>query len=162
MQYKQWLFAEETVIFQTAQGSVYKFHNQRSVRFKVKHQFHDPADTGFKQESNLTVFVDPEFAREIGMWNSSSAGKKRLVLADNRVFLLSMNPSLQKHGLDKIIHNPSYVLEPEVGKSPLELWDRDTTAWPWAKPGMAVFAGNHPGSPVTQIGGLGFPVQDGI
>lgn len=77
MQYKEWLLSEE-IVFQTEKGSIYRFDGQKSVRYKTPHDFHDKKDTGIKQQSEITVFVDPEVSREIGMWGTVSSSKNVL------------------------------------------------------------------------------------
>lgn len=150
LNFKMWLEGSE-IVFQTAQGSIYKFDGKKTVRFKTPHQGHLPTDVGVKQASELTIFVDPQFAREVGMWQTSSAQKKRLILWEGKVVLLSLNPKTQQHGKDRIIGNPGYVLTPAVGLSPLELWDRDTHQWSWSSPGLEVFSGSHPGNAIVKI-----------
>src|SRR4051812_27104418 len=86
LKFSKWLINEE-VLFQTEQGSVYKFDGTKSVRFKSHHQFHPSVDKGLKNSSVLTVFISPELANEIGMWQTSNATKKRIVLIDNKVIL---------------------------------------------------------------------------
>lgn len=148
MEFKTWLLSEE-IAFQTAKGSSYVFSNGRTFRTKAAHVGHYPDDVGKKQQSEKTVFISPDLAREIGMWQTSSSTKKRVVLFGDRLFLLSI--SKEKHGLDKIYADNRLSLQPEIGLSPLELWQRDEYPWTWLKQGMEVFAGTHPGNAITQI-----------
>lgn len=145
------LLLSEEITFQTAKGSIYRFSGQKTVRHKTPHEFHDAGDVGLKEPSEMTVFINAETAREIGFWGGLSASKKRIVLVNDEVYLLSWNNIQNKHGLDKIIGNKKYVLQPQIGLSPLELWEKDTFQWPWVKPNMLVFKKSHPGNPITKI-----------
>ena len=149
MDFKNWLLSETT--FQTSQGSVYTLSGNQTTRLKSLHAFHDKGDVGLKRKSDLTVYIDPELAREIGMWGTSSFEKRRIVLANGKVHLLSLNPKSNEHGLDRLIHNPDYTTEPKIGLAPLELWDRDTFPWKWNKPGLLVFKASHPGNPIVKF-----------
>jgi hypothetical protein len=148
--FSEWL--NESITFTTAKGSVYKFSNGRSQRNKSTHQYHDIKDQGEKEISDRTVFVEQGFAREVGMWGTSSAKKKRVILYDGKIFLVSWNDKAGKHGLDKNIGDNSFVNEPKVGLCPLELWIVDQTEWPWFKQGMEIYKNSHPGNEITQIG----------
>ncbi len=149
MRFKQ-LF-ETGVVFQTDKGSVYQFANGRTIRNKSVHEFHPINDQGMKPQSDMTVFIDPMLAREIGMWQTSSADKKRIILMNNHVTLVSLNPTQQRHGIDKVTGNSSYTTMPKNGLCPLELFQRDQTNWPWMKAGMQVFSGSHPGNAIVKL-----------
>jgi len=155
--YKEWVFLFEETGFQTDKGSVYRFDGNRTVRYKTSHMFHDQNDVGLKKISDLTVFIDVQTAKEIGMWGSTNAAKKRIVLHNNNIYLLSWNDHAMFFGMDKIIGNNQYILEPKIGLCPLELWDRDTHNWEWVKPGLQIFKKSHPGSPIIKIGNIDFP-----
>jgi hypothetical protein len=150
MTFKNWL-NEDSSTFTTSRGSTYEFDAGRSRRNKSLHQYHDISDVGMKEISDRTVFIDQQFAREIGMWGSSSAEKKRIVLAAGKVYLLSWNAAAGKHGMDKIISTNAFSTIPVVGKCPLELWKKDMTPWPWLSSGMEVYRDSHPGSPISQV-----------
>jgi hypothetical protein len=126
--------------FTTAQGSTYEFGEGRTTRTKSQHQFHDPKDVGKKQRSDSTVFVDPEFSQEIGMWNTLEAEGKRIVEKDGKLILTSINPQTGKRGKDG---EGAFTTNPEVGRNPVELWGK-------SKEGF--WKGNHPGNPITSIG----------
>ncbi len=150
--FRNWITENtNTVTFTTSKGSVYHFSSGRSQRNKADHQYHDPKDIGTKEISDRTVFVQQQFAREIGMWGASSGQKKRLVLAEGKVYLLSWNEVAGKHGLDKLISDNSFSVTPAVGLCPLELWNKDISPWTWIKPGMDVYKSSHPGNQIIKI-----------
>ena len=146
--FSQWLNESS---FKTSKGSVYKFSNGKSQRNKSVHSYHDRGDSGEKPISERTVFINPKLAQEIGMWGSSSAPKKRIILFQGKIYLLSLNERSQAHGQDKIYADNSFVNEPEIGLCPLELWKLDVTKWPWSKAGMEVYKDSHPGNDITEI-----------
>lgn len=136
---------EKAVYFQTEQGSTYKMVGGSTVRFKTPHFGHDPKDQGVKQASDLTVFIDTEFAREIGMWQTSSAPKRRVLFNGDRLMLVSINYS-GEWALDRIhATNTSFVTKPMLGLSPLELWHKDQLK------SYVAYKGTHPGSKIVKI-----------
>lgn len=137
--------------FMTAKGSTYQFDRGRSKRNKVKHDFHEPGDVGEKEISDKTIFVNSDVASEIGWWGQSNAAQKRLILADNKVWLISWNQNEKRMGMDRIEGDNSYALFPEVGKNPLELWHLDKEPYPWRQPGMEVYKKSHPGTPIVKM-----------
>lgn len=151
MNFSMWLETIETT-FVTAGGSSYVFDSGQTVRTKALHPFHHSSDVGVKPRSDLTVFVDPSFGSEVGMWGTSSASGKRVVLDRGRVILISWNERAGKHGLDKVYGDTSFVENPVVGKSPLELWKPDARVYPWRTPSMKVYASWHPGTAIVRVG----------
>lgn len=149
MRFKQ--FIEAGIGFQTDKGSVYQFLDGKTIRNKSVHEFHPIDDHGVKPQSDMTVFIDPILAREIGMWQTSSAEKKRIILMNNHITLVSLNAIQQRHGIDKISGNSSYSMMPKNGLCPLELFQRDQMNWPWKKAGMQVFSGSHPGNKIVKL-----------
>jgi hypothetical protein len=141
----------EKASFITSKGSTYDFEDGRTQRTKSLHEQHNPKDVGVKERSSHTVFVSPEFAREVGMWQTSSASKKRLVVAGDKVYLLSWNEGRNDFGLDKIIGDNSFKTSPSVGVAPLEFWKPDEKTYSWLKPGMKVYSGSHPGNDIVKI-----------
>lgn len=126
--------------FTTAQGSTYEIDERgRTTRTKSQHIGHDPNDVGEKRPSERTFYIDPEDARRVGMWGSSSAGGKRIIVRGDEAVLVSINPQTGKHGQDERI---KLHRQPAVGLSPLELWGKNRKGW-WRE--------NHPGSPITEI-----------
>jgi hypothetical protein len=128
------------VTFKTSQGSLYHFGDGYTTRLKTPHEGHDAKDVGLKRPSDHTVFVDPDFAREIGMWQTSSASGKRVVLGnDGHVHLVSVNPKTGTHGRDG---KGKFSLQPQVGMAPVEVWDKNDKGW---------FRANHPGNPISEL-----------
>lgn len=148
------LWLENTnLTFKTAQGSQYTlFDDGTTIRFKASHIGHSPSDVGEKERSAKTVFINGEFAKEVGMWGSSSSRKKRLVLSGGKVYLISWNEGLGKFGLDKIYGDSTYTNSPTVGKHPLELWDRADPVSIGLNKGVDVYKSSHPGGKIVEIG----------
>lgn len=144
-------FLESTISFTTDKGSTYEFNNGKSIRTKSLHAYHLSDDQGLKSQSEITVFIDSETAREVGMWQTLSAYKKRIILLNGRIILVSFNNQRQQHGIDKIQGNSSFVMIPQVGLCPLELFQPDHNNWSWLQTGMQVFAGSHPGNPIITV-----------
>jgi hypothetical protein len=117
-------------------------NGESTTRTKSLHKFHDPADIGEKPPSARTVYVSPEFAQEVGMWNTLSSTGKRIILSkDGKVQLISRGPG-GKPGLDRIINDNSFSTTPEVGRAPLELFQPNESGH---------YAGNHPGNAITRV-----------
>lgn len=149
--FKRWFLVENNG-FQTSQGSVYLIRNQGTQRYKTTHQYHDKTDIGFKTPSDKTVYIDPKFASEVGAWTTSNAPKKRVLLQNNKVVLLSWNGMQNKFGIDRLHYDPTFTLQPEVGKAPLELWTPDAY---FTQSGMEVFKSVHPGNVIVKIAPIG-------
>jgi GNAT superfamily N-acetyltransferase len=133
---------ERPTSFTTSQGSTYSINGESTTRTKSLHKFHDPADIGEKPPSARTVYVSPEFAQEVGMWNTLSSTGKRIILGkDGKVQLISRGPG-GKPGLDRIINDNSFSTTPEVGRAPLELFQPNESGH---------YAGNHPGNAITRV-----------
>lgn len=128
--------------FRTELGSDYQlFPDGTTLRTKAPRAGHP--DSGPKERSVKTVYVSPDFAKEVGMWQTSSASGKRIGLtADGKVSLLSNNKE-GKLGRDQLVHNNTFSETPEVGMAPLELWDFN--------PERGVFRGNHPGNKIVSL-----------
>lgn len=125
--------------FTTSKGSAYELDEQgRTTRTKTPHEGHDPKDVGVKEKSAVTVYVNPEFAREIGMWQTSNATNKRVFVDGKQVVLVSSayGKPLGSDG------KSTFSTEPQVGLSPLELWQPDQNG---------LYRGNHPGNEITEI-----------
>lgn len=71
-----------------------------------------------------------------------SAEGKRIRIAGNQIQLLSKNRRTGQLGIDRAINNPSFTTAPEVGKSPLELWESDE---------KGMYAGNYPGNAIVGV-----------
>lgn len=134
--------------FTTALGSTYQIDEEgRTQRTKTLHPGHDTADIGQKEWSAKTYYVSPEDARELGMHGSLS-GRKSLIDRSGRLFPASWNEQQQKWGLSETGRAGfEYSLQPEVGKSPIELWQ--------PQPGSlgVEYAKWHAGNQITQYSG---------
>lgn len=129
--------------FTTSKGSTYTLKGNTTQRTKTLHEGHDPKDVGLKTPSQHTVYVDPAFATEVGMWQSSNWKDKQVGLTpDGKVILTSVNPETGVRDRDSVIGNNAFSLTPEVGKSPLELWKFNQEGR---------FEGNHPGNPIVEL-----------
>lgn len=126
--------------FKTSKGSTYDFGDGGTTkRNKSLHAGHDKGDVGEKKPSEQTLFLKPEHAQEIGMWQSLQAKGKRILVQGDEVLLLSDNPKTGKKGLDGRF---KFSDEPSIGSSPLELWDKSDQGW---------WRGNHPGNEITEL-----------
>lgn len=151
MNFSIWLESVE-MTFITAGGSSYVFSDGKTVRTKALHKYHDQSDVGVKEQSELTVFVDPSAAREIGMFGACSFRKKRVGLHLGHVGLLFYNEKSGSYNLNKIHADSKFVEYPEVGLSPLELWKLDNNDYSWRQAEMRIYSDFHPGSAIVQIG----------
>lgn len=141
--------------FRTGQGSLYAHANGQTIRVKTKHQFHDKEDIGIKRGSERTYFVHPDDASKIGMWQSLQGSHgKRVVIHGGHAHLVSQNPRTGQYGRDE---KPIKLHDtPAMGLSPLELNDRSSKKGEDIHSSFAgadVWRGNHPGSPITELGG---------
>lgn len=135
---------EKIVGFTTSKGSTYTLEGSSTQRTKTLHEGHDVKDVGLKEPSQHTVYVDPDLAAEIGMWQTSNFTNKQVGLnPDGSLDLTSVNPDTGVRGRDVTIAPAKYSTTPEVGKSPLELWKQD--------PQSGRFSGNHPGNPIVEL-----------
>ena len=128
--------------FQTAKGSVYSHQNGQTVRVKVPHEGHDTKDVGLKNKSDETHYVNPQDAKEIGMWQTLQSSNKRIVRQGDELLLTSKNPKTGQQGLDGRIKIQSK--EPKVGLAPVELFDKSSQGEGW-------YRGNHPGNEITSM-----------
>jgi hypothetical protein len=132
--------------FTTSQGSTYVVNGQSTTRTKTPHIGHDPSDVGVKQPSHRTVYVDPQFATEVGMWNTSSSTGKRIMLGeDGKVTLVSTAPGSNRPGRDPLVYDSRFSTEPKTGLAPLELFNPSDIS------GRELYSGNHPGNAITSI-----------
>ena len=128
--------------FQTAKGSTYSHQNGQTVRVKTQHEGHDTKDVGLKNKSDETHYVNPQDAKEIGMWQTLQSSNKRIVRQGDELLLTSKNPKTGKQGLDGRIKIQSK--EPKVGLAPVELFDKSSQGEGW-------YRGNHPGNEITSM-----------
>jgi hypothetical protein len=135
-------YPQQAAGFKTSQGSTYVLNGESTTRTKTPHMGHDPADIGEKSPSTRTVYVDPAFATEVGMWNTLSATGKRIVPQGDKITLVSVNPAAGKLGRDPLIHDNTFTTTPAVGRAPLELFKPDESGH---------YRGNHPGNPIIRL-----------
>ena len=131
--------------FTTERGSTYTMDGGRTQRTKAA-RGGDP-DSGLKEKSDRTLFLSPEHAQAVGMWQGLSAQGKRVVVANGEVLLTSINPKSGERGIDGRF---PFTTTPEVGRNPLELWGKSESL---AKDGLEGYRGNHPGSRITEVRG---------
>lgn len=138
--------------FTTAKGSKYQFHEDGTTTRDKAARAEHPGDFGLKERSSKTVFVSPEMAHEVGMWQSSSATNKRIILKDGKVMMVSKASEGANIGRDNTVTgtDESFSTEPEIGKHPLELWKPDENG---------MYAGNHPGTAITTVNGVAKPEE---
>lgn len=129
-------------IFKTSQGSLYSHENGSTTRVKTPHFGHEQTDVGVKPTSLVTHYVDPDSAKRLGMWQTSSASGKRAILNNGHILLVSKHPATGVLQRDEKL--PIISSEPKVGLSPIEL-DTPSLSIPGA------YKGNHPGNPITSI-----------
>ena len=145
------------IAFKTKQGSIYLAgsddrNNACTMRYKVPHQGHSKDDVGWKEKSEVTLYLNnPLTAREIGMWQTSSAEGKRVLvdMKNKQILLVSMNPVHQKLGKYTFVSgDSSFSLIPSIGSSPLELWKYDDSIQVGE---YRAFRGSHPGNEIVEI-----------
>lgn len=139
---------DNIVEFTTSRGSRYQRHEDgTTTRTKAARPEH-PGDEGLKPRSAKTVYITPELAREIGMWQTSSAVDKQILLTpDGEVVLLSRLTKDAPLRRDPLVSNAAYIATPKRDMSPLELWTPSTP-----KEGEQVrYANNHPGNPIVEM-----------
>ncbi len=129
--------------FTTAQGSTYTWDGGRSQRNKAQRPGH--ADSGPKEMSDRTVFVEPRAAQEIGMWQGSSSSGRRLIFQGDEVILTSLNPKTGQRGIDGRF---KFITTPLISLHPLEVWGRSEEL---KKQNLEGWRGNHPGSAITSL-----------
>lgn len=99
---------------------------------------------GVKKPSDLTVYVSPELANEIGMWNTLGNGGKRVAISDGKLVLMSRDLRTGKTGRDRVYADAAFSTEPRVGLHPVELWDKSEAG--------QVYSSNHPGNRIVSMG----------
>lgn len=148
----QELKAAGVSFYRTGQGSLYAHHPKtgQTIRVKAPHVGHETKDVGLKRGSEQTVYVDPEHARQIGMWQTGNWSDRRLILHEGHVHLASRNPKTGQHGRD---YKPiPFHSAPKMGMSPLELNDRRNEAGLQQHfSGSTIYSGSHPGSPISEM-----------
>jgi hypothetical protein len=136
--------------FITSKGSIYRVVDQiKTIRFKEQRVEHG-TDYGWKSPSDITVYMNPDDAAEFGGAQGLQPVEEFLVDLDvqlKRVRLLVR--TYGKWGV--VVGWKTCSKDPEVGKSPLELFDRKSTFAPL--PNRYQFDNWHPGNKIVCIGG---------
>lgn len=143
--------AEKPILntFKTKRGSEYSVAQDGStIRTKAARAEGDPNFGIDKQEgpqkpSAKTIYVSPEAAKEIGMWQTSSAEGKGIGVKDGKLVLTSEGKD-GKRGIDKAVSDLSFKTIPEVGLHPIELFSPD-------KEVSDFYRDVHPGSEIVSI-----------
>lgn len=134
-------------VFTTSGGSIYFHQNGRTQRVKAEIPSHPVGDSGLKKPSLKTVFIDPESAKLIGMNNTSSSKKIKILMDRGHIMQVSLSPDGSKFGADtKPI---KFSDKPSIGMSPLELWESHEHDSGTAK--YQAFSNNHPGHPIVEV-----------
>lgn len=134
--------------FVTAKGSIYNVVNRiKTQRFKEKRIEHG-SDWGRKNTSELTVYINPEDAREFGDAQGLSPIDEFVVDVDGRlkrVRLLTL--SYGKWGI--AVKWKLWNSAPEVGLAPLEMFGRKPFFR--TEPNHYYFDNWHPGNRIVRI-----------
>lgn len=110
--------------FKTAQGSIYTgFDNGTTIRDKAERQEH-PGDTGVKEQSTKTVYLEPSAANRLGQGELPSW--RYIDHGDGTMSLSSPNPVTGQWGIAPSQRAVKYWKQPGVGLVPLELWGSET------------------------------------
>lgn len=111
--------------FTTSRGSTYSWdqQNRNSQRTKSLHEEHSAFDTGLKERSARTVFVDFENAKKINdhILDAKEGGYK----ADFRPDKATGEMVLEKRGTGGTVsdvNRVTYSKQPAVGSYPVEIW----------------------------------------
>lgn len=108
--------------FKTSQGSVYTVSGESTQRTKSLHQMHDPKDVGLKQPSQRTVYVSPDEATKIGAHGTlNTEARPRVELTNEGIVLTNKYGRGWAQTKSEVI---PYFTSPEVGKAPVEFWER--------------------------------------
>lgn len=116
----------QPVTFKTSKGSTYSLSaDGKTQRTKTLHQGHDPNDTGLKSLSDDTVYVDKNESSRIGShFGMDKESRPKILYREDGIYLVSWNKQANRWGINgKPI---PYTKNPEVGKSPIEMWGIDT------------------------------------
>lgn len=128
--------------FKTSKGSVYEVHpDGTTTRTKAARPEH-PGDSGLKEQSGRTVYVDTNAAGELSLIFAQGSGPKmqiqflKLKSGEDRVGVRYLDGK-DAGGFEKrtVV---SFETEPRVGLHPLELWSDGSV---------------HFGNPITEVGG---------
>ena len=114
------------VTFKTSKGSTYSVNADGTTqRNKTLHQGHAADDVGLKDASEATVYVPASEAQRIGShFGMNKESRPQVLYRDDGIYLVSWNSKENRWGLNgKPI---PYTMSPEVGRSPIEMWQIGT------------------------------------
>jgi len=143
----------EEPTFKTEKGSVYQVKGNATQRNKSPHQgLEHEGDEGLKEQSVLTVYVEPEIAQEYGAAQSLSDKSFRIFVHPETKTIAHLSKpraDSDKYGMNKSTLT-TYSENPEIGLSPIELWRPDTETFKQDKKGK-YFKKYHAGNKITEI-----------
>lgn len=148
-------FAQEAVpgtlpSFTTAKGSTYEVHpdgttvRNKAARPDVGHE----GDSGIKTQSDKTIYVAPEVASELSGAGLQGLDPKgfRVAIKDGKAYGLTWNEKADGWGASPGGRDIPFSTDPEVGKSPVELWKPADDV-----PGYEAYRGQHAGNAITEV-----------
>lgn len=130
--------------FTTSKGSTYTVSGQSTTRTKSPHDFHETTDVGVKDPSEVTYYVTPEQAREIGM-HGQLEGKWAAIVRDGTLHLVAWNEKEGRWGKSSGMKTIPLSDTPSVGKAPIELWKGKDSAY------GREYSSLHAGNEITQV-----------
>lgn len=136
---------EATSAFQTAKGSVYfRTEDGSTIRHKAIIEGHP--DSGWKEASDITLFISAEDAEYIA---GPLHGTAWLLLVEHEgeFQLQFVLKDYKTKKITKVLETIDFQTEPEVGLSPIELFQLKEV-----KPGVHYPHVLHPGHAITDIG----------
>lgn len=117
-----------TNVFETSKGSVYfRAKDGRMVRFKSYHPEHGSADQGWKDLSSHNVFITKEDAIDIALAIEGNAWLRLTETADDVILELVLT-DWRTGEIVNTVREISFQGLPELGLSPVELFDLETLA----------------------------------
>lgn len=130
--------------FKTSKGSVYtQFDDGTTIRNKAERPEH-PGDTGIKERSQRTVYMDVDAANRVEI--PPSMPEWRYVdHGDGTLSVAWPNPETGQWGISPSQRKVKYWNQPGVGLVPLELWNRESIN------GQAAYGKRHFGNPIIDI-----------
>lgn len=136
--------------FTTAKGSTYQVHDDgtttrnKAARSDAGHE----GDFGPKPRTDKTIYVDPQVASELSGAGLQGLGPKgfRVAIRGGKAYGLTWNEKANNWGASPSARDIPFTTEPEVGKSPVELWKPANDV-----PGHEAYRGQHAGNAITEV-----------
>lgn len=136
--------------FRTAKGSTYAVDGQSTTRDKSYHPEHGTEDVGVKKPSDTTYYGDEKTVQSLGLGGiETPKGAKSVIrITENpdgtvNAESLYYNPVTKKW--NKLDDGGTLSTTPEVGKHPLELWNKETEG------GKIGYTKSHAGNKITEL-----------